>query len=109
MKKSLAITSLTVALIIGCTTPQQTTTFNTIASLEQTTHAAYQGYLALVLKGSVRTNDVPQVSKIYNDFQAGVILAATINQSNTNALAPSNLVDESIALVNLINTVKGAK
>lgn len=108
MKKLLLSLSIGI-LLIGCTTSQQTTTFNTITSLEQTTHAAYAGYLNLVLSGNVRTNDVPQVSKIYNDFQAAAALAITLNQANTNALAPSNLVDESVAVINLINTVKGVK
>lgn len=93
----------------GCTATQQKVTYNTIYSVEVSTKAAYDSYLTLVVKGQTTTNFVPQVTKVFNDFQAGAILATVATQNNTNALAPSSLIDEANAVINLINVVKGAK
>lgn len=94
-------------ICIGCTTNQQTTALNTLSSLEQTTTTTYDGYLTLVIQGKVPTNDVPKVSHAYNDFQAGMVVAIVTLQGNTNALAPTNLVTESGAIIQLINTIEG--
>lgn len=93
----------------GCTATQQKIAYNTIYSVEVSTKATYDGYLTLVVKGQLPTNSVPQVTKVFNDFQASATLATVATQNNTNALAPSSLVDEANAVINLINTVKGAK
>jgi hypothetical protein len=58
----------------------------------------------LVIKGVVPTNSFPTVSKSYNDFQAAMLLAISLAQNNTNALAPSSLLQESTDLINLIHT-----
>lgn len=101
-------TVLTIVLCVeiwqGCTTSQQTTALNTLGTLEATATTAVDNYDALVIKGVVSTNSFPQVSKAYNDFQAAMILAVTLVQNNTNALAPANLVQEETDLINLINT-----
>lgn len=91
----------------GCTTTQQTTAYKTLYSLESSTTATYQGYLDLVIKGTVATNDVPKVAKAYNAFHAGALVALDAVAYNTNALAPANLVIEAQDVVNLINTAKG--
>src|SRR5579863_5077039 len=85
----------------GCTTPQQTTTLNTLGTLEVAATAGIDTYWALVIKGTVSTNSVPTVVKSYNDFQAAMVLAVTLVQNNTNALAPASLVQEESALINL--------
>ena len=38
---------------------------------------------------------------------AAMVMAAALNQNNTNALAPTSLQTEAIDLVNLIAAVKG--
>jgi hypothetical protein len=90
----------------GCTTPQQTTTLNTLGTLEAAATTGVDTYYALVIKGTISTNSMPTVSKAYNDFQAAMVLAVTLVQNNTNALAPANLVQEETDLINLINTAK---
>jgi hypothetical protein len=92
---------------IGCTTSQQTAAYNTLSGLETGTTAAYNAYLTLVVQGKVTTNAVPQVSHAYNDFQAAMVIATVSAQNNTNALAPTNLVTEAAAVVNLITTIEG--
>lgn len=98
-----------VVIIQGCTTSQQTIAYNTLFSLEKTTTAAIDTYDSMVIKGTIPTNSVPQVSKAYNDFQAAFVLAVDAVQFNTNAVAPPALVVESQDLLNLITTVEGTK
>jgi hypothetical protein len=93
--------------IVACTTSQVSTAAKTLATVEITTKTAYDGYLTLVVTGKVRTNEVPAVSKAFNDFQAAMVLAVVSVQNNTNALAPDSLVQEGQAVINLISTVKG--
>lgn len=97
------------ALIQGCTTSQQRIAFNTIGSLETTTTAAVDGYFLAVAKGGVSTNGVPAVSRDYNKFQGGVLVALDIVQNNTNALAPASLQQLSTDLISEIGQFRGEK
>lgn len=90
--------------IIGCTTSQQKTTFNALSTVETLADASYSNYVALVIKGNAPTNQLPQVSKAYNDLHAAITLAAALNQSGTNALVPTNVTVELTDLLNLIAT-----
>ena len=101
MKKYIALFALA-AFLVGCTTTQQATTYNTIASIQSTAKAGYDAYIACVAKGQCATNGVPQVSDAYNKVQGGVIVAAALAQNSTNALAPAVLVQEATDLSNLI-------
>lgn len=107
MKKIVTLlTILSVAVIIGCTTNQQTTAFKTIGAAEATVNFAHDSYQGLVIKGVIATNTVPEVSHLYNNFQAAELLALDAVQFNTNAIAPSSLIVEGQDLVNLINSIK---
>lgn len=105
----LLIIGMSGALFLGCKAPQQRVAFNTLYSLEQGVTAAIDGYDSAVIKGTVRTNDVPRVSALYNKFQASFIVALDAVRYNTNAIAPPNLVIEAQDVVNLITTLKGNK
>ena len=96
-------------VIVACTSTQQGVVLNSLSTLEQTATATYDGYLALVVKGTVPTNDVPKVSKLFNTFQSDMVLAVVAVQGNTNAVAPQNVIDDSTALINQITTSKGGK
>lgn len=93
----------------GCSTNQQSTAYKTIFGLEKTVAAADSAYLDLVIAGKVPTNDVPKVTKAFNQFQADVTLALDAVQFNTNALASASLITESQDILNVINTAKGLK
>lgn len=108
MKKLLFSISLGI-LLIGCTTSQQTTAFNTIYSVEKGTTAAFDGYISTVLDGTTSTNGLPRVASVYNVFQAGVKDALSAVQFNTNALAPASLIIESKDVINTIAAVKNLK
>lgn len=105
----LSLSAMVLLAVLGCNTSQQKTAYNTLFSLEQTTTAAVDAYDALVVQGKVPTNDIPKVSKAYNDFQAGMALALDAVRNNTNAVAPPNLVLESQDLVNLLVLIENTK
>lgn len=93
---------------ISCKNPQATA-LNTLATAEQSTTAAYDSYLALVIKGSIPTNDVPKFSHLYNQFQADMIIAIVAVQGNTNATAPANILSESTSLINQLTPLTTGK
>ena len=107
MKKLISLTVGLCFFVVACTTTQQTTSYNTLYSLEKTTTAAYDGYLETVVQGTTSTNAMPQVAKAYNTYHASAMIALDLVNYNTNAIAPANLVIEATDVVNLINTVKG--
>ena len=71
-----------------------------------TASATYDGYLGAVLAGQVKTNDVPKVSQLFTQIQAGCALAAVADQAGTNAIAPAELTVEVSQLVALVATLK---
>jgi predicted neuraminidase len=114
MKTKLILLSIGLGLLVGCTalfsggctTAAQRTTYNTIATVEQTATAAVDGYFSLVIKGTVTTNAVPIVAKSFNDLQAAGKLAADASEAGTNALAPASLILEATDLGNLVQTIE---
>ncbi len=105
MKTFIYTTLLILTIGLGCKSSAQKIAGNTIYSIDKVAVTSYDAYLSLVIKGSLPTNDVPKVSKAFNQFQAAVTIAYDGVQYNTNALAPSALVQESTDLITLINSV----
>lgn len=113
MKKLFAIWPLILALALaptplliqGCSTTQQRQAYNTIYSLERAAMAAYDSYMTGVIRGEIRTNDVPQVSKSFNVFQASMLVALDAAEFNRNAEAPASLSNQAADLLFLIKTV----
>ena len=109
LKLGLAALLLACGVFAGCSlftgTTAQRTEYNTIFSVEQTASLTVDGYYALVIKGVVPTNDVPQVSHLFSDIQAAGTLAAAGSQNGTNALAPASLTAELSSLTTLITTI----
>lgn len=101
-----ALSFLTASVVTGCKTSQQQIVFNSLYSVEHGTVTAYDGYIDLVVSGTVPTNDVPRVSKAFNTFQGSFLIALDAAQFNTNALAPDSLVVESQDIINMIITIK---
>ena len=94
---------ITVPLVTGCRTqtPQQVA-YKTIYSVQSTTVAAYDEYIANVIAGRVPTNGVPDVSKAFNSFQAATLVALDGAQWNTNAPVTSQVSQLSADLLLLI-------
>lgn len=91
----------------GCMSPTQTRyAYNSLYTVEHVTHDAYSGYIDSVIARQTSTNGVPQVSSVYNKFQASFLVVLSAAQFNTNALAPASLEQESRDVINLIITLK---
>jgi uncharacterized lipoprotein YajG len=108
MKKKL-ISLATLLLLVGCSTSQQTTTFNALSSIESVADVGYSNYVTLVIQGKVSTNSLPQVSQAYNTLHAAIATAALLDQSGTNILVSSNLTTELTSFVQLISTATQGK
>lgn len=102
MKKLSILVLSTALLIVGCTTSQQRTTFNTLGSVEATATATVDGYYLATVKGLADTNGIPVVTKAYNDFQGVMQTAVVFAQNNTNALAPANVMQELSSVVSTV-------
>lgn len=95
-------------LVVGCATAGRTY-YNTLASIQVATTGAFNGYIDLVVKGQVKTNDVPLISRDYNLFQTVWGGAVAVAQFQTNAIAPSAVTDAAAVVVNDITAAKAAK
>lgn len=107
MKKITSVDLLIVLIValatipLACTTSQQRIAANTIGAEEATADAAVAGYYDSVIKGITPTNQVPMVSKAYNDFHLAALVEIDAAQAGTNALASTNLTQELSDLLQL--------
>jgi hypothetical protein len=106
---ALALTTMLLCSGMTCSTSSQRTAYNSIFTVEQTASTAVDGYYALVIKGVVKTNDVPAVSLRFNQFQAAATIAATTSAAGTNAIAPASLSAELADLLAFISTLTATK
>lgn len=102
MKRNLSILLLSCVAIMGCTTTQQRTNYNTLASVDATAKATVDGYYLAAAKGLADTNGIPVVSKAYNDLESILQVAVLLAQNNSNAIAPSNVVQELSVIVSTV-------
>jgi hypothetical protein len=106
---ALTFGTLTLVSTPGCTTSQQTTTYNTLFSLEKSVTAAYSVYVDLVIAGKAPAANLASISQKYNLFQASFKVAADAAQFNVNALADQNLVTLANDVINAITVARGGK
>jgi len=84
---------LVIALFIGaCATSPKKVAYDTLYTLEHSTTAAYDTYIYGVVRGHFKTNDVPMVSKNYDQFQVAMSGAIELAQFDWSSVAPSNVV-----------------
>lgn len=82
-----------IALFLGaCASSPKNTAYNTLYTLEHSTTSAYDTFIYGVVRGKFKTNDVPIVSKNYDQFQIGMQGAVELAQFDWSAIAPSNVV-----------------
>lgn len=89
----------------GCAS-QSRVTFNTLASVQSVTTAAYNSYLDLVLQKQLPTNSVPVVSRDYNLFQLVWNATVIVAQWNTNAPPTQPVTDAAAKVIADINQAK---
>lgn len=87
------------AVLIGCA---GVTTYKTLATLGQTTDAAYRTYNDLLVHGTVKTNDYPAVAHAYNEFQSAYYQAVVFAQYNTNTTATATVQAAADKLLSVI-------
>jgi len=96
-------------LFEGCGSTPATTAYKTIGSMETTVTAGYDAYIAGVIKGTWRTNEVPLVSKAYNTFQAAAIIAVNVAGGSTNGVPTAELVLDAANLTAAITAAESTK
>lgn len=80
---------------------------NTLFTTGYTVDTAYKSYLDLVVRGELKTNDVPRVSRAYMDFQKAFAVAVELAAMNTNAPPSSALLAEQAKALSVINSAGG--
>ncbi len=79
------------AVITGCSTTAQRKSANTLESIHKTVDAAYDGYVDLVIRGTLKTNSFKIVANHYSTFQSAYLAAIIIVAGDTNGIAPVNI------------------
>lgn len=104
---SLAIVLLTIAILAGCTTSQQTIQYKTIGATEAAVSGAFSAYVDLVAKGKIPTNSVPLVSRAFNGFQAAANTAVVSHNLSLTNLPPDDLVQIANNFILIVNAATG--
>lgn len=95
--------ALTPIIQTGCTTTQQTVTYNTLYSVQKGVIAAYSGYNDLVVAGKIDAASLPSVAKAYQKYQVAYSLALSAAQFNPQAIAPPDVIQLANELLNAIS------
>ena len=103
---SFAAPIIVAPIMTGCSTSAQRATYNTLSTIGSGVNASYAAYLDGVIAGRIKTNDVPKVSRQYNEFQQAFAAAVQLVQFNTNAPASQPVLD---AAARFANTVADAQ
>lgn len=118
MRAILKLSFLSASLIVGlvllvcsCTAPTRTV-YNTLYSVEATTTAAVDSYYSWTVtqyqKGNyAATNDTPKVSKAFDKFQSGFLVAIAKVNWQSNTVAPFEVIADSLGVRNLILQLTG--
>lgn len=91
----------------GCSTSQQRQSINTIRSTADAVNTAYAGYLDLVIRGDLKTNDVPRVSEAYNAFQLAFSAAITVATVSSNSPPSPELANAASQALLTIQSARG--
>jgi hypothetical protein len=105
MNKRLLILAIFVCLT-GCKTSLRTVAYTTLYGLETGVTGSYDEYMRKIVAGQLPTNNVPVISRKYDNFQHEMLDAEIAAQFSTNALATAALRQDGQFIIDLINTVK---
>lgn len=107
MKKPSTILScfllLALLYLAGCASAG----YRAVNVVGHTTDAAVKSYFDLVLAGLVPTNDVPKISKAYDEYQSLYRIAIRVARLNPNTPPDTNLTARSRALLHAVAEAKG--
>lgn len=89
------------AILCACQMTPQKAAVTTLSDIGLSGNTLYEGYLQAVLTGLARTNEVPQVTAYYRNFQSSFAVAVSAAHFSTNA-TPAN--PELLALFTKLST-----
>jgi hypothetical protein len=84
------------AFLVGCFTAPA---YKTLYAVGHATDSAIKVYFDLVVSGHARTNDVPRISKLYDEFQAYYRIAERAAEFSPTAKADTNILARSATLI----------
>lgn len=99
----LIVVALATGIFISCASM---TTYKSLATLGQTTDAAYRTYNDLLVHGTVKTNDYPAVVHAYTEFQSAYYQAVVFAQYNTNTTASGTVQAAADKLLSVITAAE---
>jgi hypothetical protein len=99
----LLVLACATGIFIGCAS---VTAYKSLATLGQTTDAAYRTYNDLLVHGTVKTNDYPAIAHAYNEFQSAYYQAIVFAQYNTNTTASATVQAAADKLLSIIATAE---
>lgn len=106
----LGIVLLTLAFTEGCAnTAIQSAAYTSLATLGNAVNAAEQGYMDLIVKGTISTNSLAGESAAYNKFQSDFGIAVSLVSGSTTNAAPPALLTEGNAFVQSVATLQTGK
>lgn len=86
-----AVLMAALLIFVGACVSTEKAAYKTLYGLEHSVTAAYDGYLYGVIRGQIATNDVPVVSRNYDQFQIGMRAAIQVAQYDLTKLAPTDV------------------
>lgn len=99
-----ALFIIAVGWLNGCSTAPA---YKTLYAVGHTVDTAMQTYMNLVVDHKVATNDVPAVSRVYNDFQSAYRTALAAAQFNANVPPDTNLTARVSIVLGIITAAQG--
>jgi len=84
------------------TTTVQGVAYTSLATIGNAVNAAEQGYMDLIVKGTISTNSLASEAKAYNQFQGDFGIAVSLVSGSTTNAAPPSLLAEGNAFVSSI-------
>lgn len=96
--------SLILVAVIACNSPRAK--FNTIATLQAAGKSAFDGYVDGVIRGNIRTNELPAIGETYDAFQASVRVAIIKASGDSNAPVSPDLTIAGNKLFSAINLAR---
>lgn len=105
----LVVSMLTTIALTGCKSPPDRIAYDTIGGIDATATKAYDGISDEAIQGKVSSNDLHTASVVYDNLHKSLYLAAITASEGTNAIAPANLLSNSLAFAQLVLTIEQKK
>lgn len=90
-------------LLLGCASPA----YKSLTAVGHAVDTSVNVYFDLVVKGVVRTNDVPKVSQAYNTFQTVFSNAVLMVRLNSKAPPDTNVIAKAGEMLGIVAGAQG--